>query len=189
MILAQDEHLKIIDFAGCSIDGEEATSCYEWFSYRPSTPEVSIQTDIFAYGCALYEIETGRNPHHELNGFDDRNRRIKELYQQKAFPCVAHLVLGKVIQGCWNSEFVSMSEVIRSLPKSNTRAWSCWSIFKREKIPSTEVIRILHPWDWLRWLRNLFRYPFSIMRISHLISLLGITMTRVSVPASSNEEP
>ena len=40
MILVQD-CLKIIDFEGCSIDGEEATSCYEWFSYQKSIPAIS----------------------------------------------------------------------------------------------------------------------------------------------------
>ncbi|KIW99646.1 uncharacterized protein Z518_11059 [Rhinocladiella mackenziei CBS 650.93] len=190
MMLTRDDRLKIFDFAGCSIDGEEAASCYKWFSYRPSTPEVSIQTDLFAYGCALYEIETGRHPYHELETFDDRERRIKQLYQEKKFPHVTHLILGEVIQDCWNGKFNSMGEVIQALPNSNMRAWSCWSTIKRLKIHSTEIVNFLRPpLDWWKWLRNMAGYPFSIMRIPHLIGSIGITVTRRPIPALSNELP
>ncbi|OAP61299.1 hypothetical protein AYL99_03500 [Fonsecaea erecta] len=47
-VLTKHDCLKIIDFEGCSMDGGEAGSAYEWFSYRPSTPKISKQTDIFA---------------------------------------------------------------------------------------------------------------------------------------------
>ncbi|KAH8731577.1 hypothetical protein GQ44DRAFT_805579, partial [Phaeosphaeriaceae sp. PMI808] len=50
--------LKIINFEGSSIDGEDAGACYEWFSYKESSPGVSQKTDIFAFGCAIYEVIT-----------------------------------------------------------------------------------------------------------------------------------
>jgi serine/threonine protein kinase len=114
MILVQD-CLKIIDFEGCSIDGEEATSCYEWFSYQESTPAISQKTDIFAYGCAVYEIMTGRPPHHELATSDDRRRLVKRLYAENRFPKVTDLPLGELMQGCWHGTFNSMSEVLQAL--------------------------------------------------------------------------
>ena len=33
--------LKLMDFGGASIDGGERGSCYQWYNYRRSTPEVS----------------------------------------------------------------------------------------------------------------------------------------------------
>lgn len=80
-LILKDNCVKFIDFEGCSIDSSEATSCYEWFSYRRST-KVSIQTDIFAYGCLVYEIMTGTHPHHELAGCEDRAHRVAQQYQE-----------------------------------------------------------------------------------------------------------
>ena len=115
MILTRNDCLKIIDFEGCSIDNESADSLYEWFSYRRSTPTVSIQTDIFAYGCATYEIMTGRPPYHGLEKSDDRSSLIEQLYQKNQFPDVTHLPLGVVMRSCWHGTFNSMSEVIQAL--------------------------------------------------------------------------
>ncbi|KAF2272871.1 kinase-like protein [Westerdykella ornata] len=107
--------LKIIDFEGCSIDGEEAGACYEWFSYRQSTPVISRKTDIFAFGCAVYEVMTGRQPHQELAASDDRMLRIKQLYADNHFPEVENIPLGSLMQGCWHGTFTSMDEVLQDL--------------------------------------------------------------------------
>lgn len=117
LILTQDEHLKFIDFAGSSIDGEAATMRYEWCSYRPSEPKISIQTDIFAYGCTIFEIETGRPPYFEFESRPDRIQHVEQLYLAHKFPNVQHLVLGEIIQNCWNQQFRSMDEVIQALSK------------------------------------------------------------------------
>jgi len=69
-IVVQDR-LKIIDFEGSSIDGEDAGACYEWFSCKESSPRISRKTDIFAFGCAIYEVITGRQPYDELFLFED----------------------------------------------------------------------------------------------------------------------
>ncbi|KKY13891.1 putative protein kinase-like domain [Phaeomoniella chlamydospora] len=115
LILTQDRHLKFIDFAGSSIDGEEATVCYEWCTYRPSVPTISIQTDIFAYGCTIFEIETGRPPYYEFELRSDRTRHIERLYQEHKFPNLQHLMLGELIRNCWDNKFRSMDEVIQAL--------------------------------------------------------------------------
>lgn len=115
MILTEDDCLKMIDFEGCSIDGESADSLYEWFSYRRSIPTVSKQTDIFAYGCAIYEVITGRPPYHEFETLDDRYSLVEQLYEKNQFPVVTHLPLGELMQSCWHANFNSMSEVIQEL--------------------------------------------------------------------------
>ncbi|KAH8730411.1 kinase-like domain-containing protein, partial [Phaeosphaeriaceae sp. PMI808] len=85
-------HLKIIDFDGCRIDGEEAGSCYEWFSYKESTPAISRKTDIFAFGCAMYENQ---------------------------YPDVNNLPLSNLMKGCWHGTFSSMHEILQGLEGSS----------------------------------------------------------------------
>lgn len=116
MILTKKGYLKIIDFEGCSINNEPADSCYEWFSYRPSMPWVSRRTDIFAFGCAIYEIITGKPPYYdEFEASDDRYREVGQLYTNNRFPDVMSLPLGWLIQGCWHGDFNSMNEIIQEL--------------------------------------------------------------------------
>lgn len=110
-----EDYIKLIDFEGCSIDGGIAGSCYEWFSYRPSTPRVSQGTDIFAFGCAIYEVLTGRPPYYQLETSDNKYREVEELYANKTFPNVVKLPLGQLIYRCWNGDFSSMEEIIREL--------------------------------------------------------------------------
>lgn len=94
------------------MDGKEADSCYEWCSYRPSTPRVSKQTDIFAYGCMAYEVMTDRPPYFELESSDDRYQLVEQRYTQGQFPNVAGIPLGELIQSCWHSKFDSMDDVL-----------------------------------------------------------------------------
>ena len=107
-------HLKIIDFEGCSIDGEEAGACYEWFSYK-EPPVISRKTDIFAFGCAVYEVITGKQPYQELLEFDNRILRVRQLYSRNQFPEVKHIPLGSLILGCWQGTLNSMREVLQEL--------------------------------------------------------------------------
>jgi serine/threonine protein kinase len=114
-ILMGEGHVKLIDFEGCSIDGGPAGSCYEWFSYCPSMPRVSQRTDIFAFGCAIYEVLTGRPPHYELEVSEDRYKRVEDLYANHHFPDVTDVPLGHLVQRCWHGDISSMSEVIQEL--------------------------------------------------------------------------
>ncbi|KAF1841634.1 kinase-like protein [Cucurbitaria berberidis CBS 394.84] len=110
--------LKIIDLEGSSIDGEDAGACYEWFSYKESSPRISRKTDIFAFGCAIYEVITGRQPYDELHPFEDRMIRVQKLYAENQFPDVENIPLGKLMQGCWKGTFNSMHEVFQELQAS-----------------------------------------------------------------------
>ena len=122
LILTGEDLVKLIDFEGCSIDGGPAGSCYEWFSYCPSMPRVSQRTDIFAFGCAIYEVLTGRPPHHELEASDDPYKQVEELYANQCFPNVTNLPLGDLIQSCWYGEINSMNKVIQELEVFRTRS-------------------------------------------------------------------
>jgi serine/threonine protein kinase len=114
-VLTQHDCLKIIDFEGCSMDGGEASSSYEWFSYRPSTPKISKQTDIFAYGCAVFEVLTGRTPYDKFETSNHRTELVERLYQENRFPDVTNLPLSKLMRGCWYGTINSMEEVLKEL--------------------------------------------------------------------------
>lgn len=126
MILIGGDRLKLIDFEGSSIDGAEAGSQYEWFSYRRAQSAVSKQTDIFAYGCAMYEIITGKPPFHELEKAHNRSILVEQRYRENRFPKVEGLPLGKVMQGCWHGTFGSMSEVLFALESASPSGMRAW---------------------------------------------------------------
>lgn len=123
MISTGNDRLKIIDFEGCSIDGEVASSCYELFSYRRSRAVVSKQMDISAFNCAIYEIITARPPCHGPERYDDRARLVEQRHQHNQLPNFTHLLLGDVMRTCWNESFSSVSEAIHVL-QATTRLLS-----------------------------------------------------------------
>ncbi|KAE8371118.1 kinase-like protein [Aspergillus bertholletiae] len=117
LLLDQSGHIKFIDFAGSGIDGEAATVCYEWCSYRPGS-DPDIKTDIFAFGSTLFEMETGDKPYHELEkalGAGQLMRRVEHLFAMGEYPRVDKLVLRGVILRCWNGEYRSMDQVCRDI--------------------------------------------------------------------------
>ncbi|KAL7928579.1 kinase-like domain-containing protein [Trichoderma chlorosporum] len=115
MVLVKDR-LKIIDFEGCSIDGQEAASGYKWYNCQGSI--INEQSDIFAYGCVVYQILTGRPTYYEYEASKDRSKLVRQLYAENRFPEVQDLPLGDFMTGCWSGSFSSMDEVISALIKS-----------------------------------------------------------------------
>lgn len=57
-------------------------------------PRVSRGTDIFTFGCVIYELSTGRQPYHELEASDDPDKQVEELYATQQFPDITNLPLG-----------------------------------------------------------------------------------------------
>ncbi|KAJ5059581.1 kinase-like domain-containing protein [Bipolaris maydis] len=114
-ILTAEQRVKLIDFEGCSVDGKDSRSCYEWFSNSRITSGVSKQTDMFAFGCAVYELVTGKPPHYEQITCQDRSIRVDELYANGEYPDVTHLPLCNLIQNCWSGAMGSMAEIVREL--------------------------------------------------------------------------
>ena len=120
--------LKIMDFGGCSIDGSEATTAYHWCTCYST--DVSVRTEIFAFGCAAYQILSGHSPYSEYKDLEDRSRIVKDLYGRGQFPSLEGLSLGDVIEGCWSGTFENMGQVVRALENAQKRgiwaaAWQC----------------------------------------------------------------
>ncbi|KAH9826537.1 serine/threonine protein kinase [Teratosphaeria destructans] len=92
-------------------------SGYEWFSYPDSLEAISQQTDLFAFACAVYEIITGRVPHHDLKDFEDRCKRVAQRHAQGQYLDVTGLPLSEMMQACWSGKIGSADEVIELLQR------------------------------------------------------------------------
>ncbi|KAH8693320.1 kinase-like domain-containing protein [Phaeosphaeriaceae sp. PMI808] len=121
LFLDGELNLKLGDFAGSSIDGSLATICYSTTHELPTSGSssnidgddiiITKETEIFAFGSTLYEMVTGHPP------FDDKSdSEVERLFRSREFPDVHSLpILGPLIKNCWNVEFSSMDEVLKSI--------------------------------------------------------------------------
>ncbi|CAH0023374.1 unnamed protein product [Clonostachys rhizophaga] len=113
--------VKIIDFEGSKIDEREATSCYKWNSCQ-GIITIDEESDVFAFGCAVYEIITGLPPCHELEDMENRALLFEQRFAEGRYPEVAHLPLGQLVQGCWDGSLRSMDEVLQALDTDDSIA-------------------------------------------------------------------
>ena len=111
-LLDEDNKLVICDFAGSSVDGEEALACSGTRYKRPYKGEItsSLEDDIFAFGSAVYEISTTAQPYQ-----DEESGQVAEKFGNRQFPDVGHLKSGKIIMKCWNGRYKAMDEVYKHL--------------------------------------------------------------------------
>lgn len=113
-LVDDDIRLRIIDFAGSTFDGI-AGSAFEGVRYclpRPWDDPSTVKTDLFALGCLLYEIETGREPYAEKG-----EEEVEELFRKGEWPATQGLVLRQVMLGCWRGEYGSAEMVWRDIDK------------------------------------------------------------------------
>nr|POE92445.1 smad nuclear interacting protein 1 [Quercus suber] len=107
VFLDQDWHAKVADFAGASIDGQEALGCYEFGYDDPRNDDVvSTTSEIFALGSMFYEIMTGTKPYQAL-----KPGEVQVAFRQGEFPSTASLVnYGATIQRCWSRAYKTTDE-------------------------------------------------------------------------------
>lgn len=114
MLLDSKENLKLCDFSGCSIDGRDASVCYEPWSQSPSIDLPNKQSDIFALGSAMYEMSVGHVPHHDVPDFE-----ILGLYEASIFPddypADQSQLLWALIKGCWKGDYETADEVVMEI--------------------------------------------------------------------------
>ena len=118
-LLDEDLDLKVADFAGASISGGKSWSFYR-LTHRlfeadekdSKQMEITVKSEIFALGSALYNMVTGHDLFPELDYKRDRLEIIR-LLREKQLPDTNELpILGSVITKCWNLEYESMTDVI-----------------------------------------------------------------------------
>lgn len=113
LLLDPSGHIRFIDFAGSGIDEEPPLVCYEWCAYRGGSA-ITIETDIFAFGSTLFEIESGHMPYYELCGTMDTfelMRAAEQRFATKQYPDMGNFLLRHVITRCWDGTYSCMREV------------------------------------------------------------------------------
>lgn len=120
--LDEDLNLKLGDFGACSIDTEKPLlmyrSTHQLWTYEEAhqkwTRSYSIQSEIFALGCTLYYMETGRDAFHGYDSNDNADRDVLvQKLQRKQMPLLDELhVLGYFIDKCWTLRYSSMEDVL-----------------------------------------------------------------------------
>ncbi|KAF2498805.1 kinase-like protein [Lophium mytilinum] len=133
-LLDSNYDLKVADFAGASIDGSKSWSCYR-YSHRLFEPgdndgtkgkgmKITVRSEIFAMGSAMYAMVQGHDPFVELeyaNDWEGVKRRILE----KEMPDISCLpILGDVIRRCWDLEYAIMEEVLDAIELERCSSWS-----------------------------------------------------------------
>ncbi|KAL4941081.1 hypothetical protein BDV06DRAFT_223437 [Aspergillus oleicola] len=122
--------IKAIDFAGSSIDGQDALVCYDWCAARPELSRSGmfpyLKSDILALGSALFEIELWKVPFADLlqgQSLADvdvwaLSRAAEGRFARREYPRkLERLVLGNVIRGCWEGVYGSMRAVVSAIER------------------------------------------------------------------------
>ena len=115
MLLDQYDDLKLVDFAGSSIDGSvgaiapaerETMPGHSW-----DQPPITI-TELFSLGSVMYEIENGEQmwPH-----IYPQMREIEKRFKFGFFPDTKGFILGDIIQNCWHTKYKDAGELLVDL--------------------------------------------------------------------------
>jgi hypothetical protein len=66
----------------------------------------SPQSEIFALGSTIYELETTHQPY-----YDKTDTEIERLFSAQDFPDTSALVLSEIVMKCWKAEYENIGEV------------------------------------------------------------------------------
>lgn len=119
LLFDENNNIKLADFSCATIIGSPLPTSfvvpvtpYE-VTHRLPERELSVDTEIFAFGMTLYEIFRWKQPYEEFFTSDQMHFPvIYDLYLQKRFPSIILLgMVGDVILRCWNIEYESIADV------------------------------------------------------------------------------
>ena len=99
-----DRNVEIGLEGGEAIGAENASH----FMPRDHAHDNTVESDLFALGCTLYELITEKAP------YEGRSPEpIENLFREGVFPAVNGLPLGDLIMGCWVKKFRSAKEILK----------------------------------------------------------------------------
>lgn len=105
-----DEHLdlRIIDFAFSSSIEKQSWSAEppRYYLSRPLYQHAPIQSDVFALGCTIYHIMTGKVPLEEV-----ASSKVELLYRTRQFPDLCGVPHGEIILQCLLCQVASAQQV------------------------------------------------------------------------------
>ncbi|OAA64209.1 Protein kinase-like domain protein [Niveomyces insectorum RCEF 264] len=118
--------VKIGDFGGAMIEGHNfrpnvcEESHYELpcrgrkFNERPP-----IKRELFALGCAIYEVVAWKKPFGELE-----DEEVEARYDREEFPSLLGIKASHVIWNCWNERYDSAEQVMDALMECMSKKYS-----------------------------------------------------------------
>ncbi|KAK7917398.1 hypothetical protein PG985_011006 [Apiospora marii] len=123
MLLDRRDNLKLADFSGSCIEGSDfrALVIYDVRCRLSNVDEPDRASDLFALGCAMYEMATGHLPYHDLP-----SKHVQRNFFRKEFPSLDELkreapCIAEAIDRCWHVRkprgFKSAEEVVEVLAK------------------------------------------------------------------------
>ncbi|KAK7973148.1 hypothetical protein PG988_007282 [Apiospora saccharicola] len=123
MLLDLDDNLKLADFSGSSIEGSDcrALVIYDLRCRLSNVDDPDQASDLFALGCAIYEMATGHLPYHDLP-----SKEVQRRFFRRKFPSLDDLkrdapLIADAIDGCWHVKtsdgFKNAEEVIEVLAR------------------------------------------------------------------------
>ncbi|KAF2013550.1 kinase-like protein [Aaosphaeria arxii CBS 175.79] len=107
--------LRIADFSSASIDGSPSSAggSVRFQIPRNNPWKPTYQDDIFSLGSTLFEVMTSAGPYDGLE-----SSMVIERFRSKQFPDSKGVILGDIIQKCWNLHYSSLSDVLPALQKA-----------------------------------------------------------------------
>ncbi|KAI9837188.1 MAG: hypothetical protein M1837_003090 [Sclerophora amabilis] len=111
LLLTGDDVVKLCDFGGSKIDDKKPDLAEEpWYDLplrgRKFRDTPFMKRELFAFGCAIYEIMAWKKPFGELS-----MEEVEKAYAREEFPDTSDLFAADIIRRCWNEEFESAQEV------------------------------------------------------------------------------
>ena len=113
LLVDAEKRIMLCDFGGSYIDDEKATIMAEVGYRHPDEKECAVPTircEIHALGSTMYEIITGKEPHHGL-----KKEVIAELLEREQYPDVSKVHLGDVIRKCWKGDFECVDSIAKEI--------------------------------------------------------------------------
>ena len=121
-----DLNLRLGDFGACAIDDQRSLLTYRrthqlWILDSQANKwkkAVNIDSEIFAFGCTLYNMETHNEPFQQLQENESSSELFRRLQHREMPSLDVAPVLGSFISKCWDSVYLSMSDVLHDLRAS-----------------------------------------------------------------------
>lgn len=116
ILLTSDLDARLADFAGSSMDGAPLEYVIR-ASHKYPGPCLSTAADIFALGCVLYHIATGKI------AFEDEGTDVFDVWgviekqiERGGFPDTEHIrLLGPCISKCWHNKYPGAKDIFQDL--------------------------------------------------------------------------